>query len=245
MATESDLRDLLRGPEPEGRAAIDLDAVLARARRRRRPKLVAAQALGTVAVVGAVFTGVAIAIPPASESSMTAAEDSAAGTAEEFASSPESAGSDGMALRLAAEACDAPYDAPVATTDLTLLIDPVTTEASTPLAVPVTLRNDGAAPIAGVVSIPRIVLTRDGVVVGHAPLVADAGLPVELAPRETTSFGAEIAPYRCDAALPAAQPADLDLLTPGVYEMRPVAQFVREDGSIAEISGPPQPLVLQ
>ena len=84
MATESDLRDLLRDPDPEGRPTIDLNAVVTRARRRRRPKVIAAQALGSVAAVGALFVGISAIIPP-QQAAMMVAEDSAGG-AEEFAS---------------------------------------------------------------------------------------------------------------------------------------------------------------
>lgn len=249
MATESDLRNLLQGPDPEGRPAIDLDAVLSRARRRRRPRVIAAQALGSVAVVGALFVGVSALVPPAQTASMVA-EDTAGGGTELY-SMPESADAADGTLRLAAETCGQPYQGTSVPGAATLEIAPLSTDEGTDLTVPVTLRNDGAEPISGVATTPRIVLTLGGVVVGYAPAVDLVGLPVELDPGMSTTFDAVVLPYACDPDDPEAPIETLAVLPPGDYEMRAVLQFA-SDGDADEaakesgvIVGAPQPLVIR
>jgi hypothetical protein len=252
VATESDLRDLLRDPEPEGRPAIDLDAVLTRARRRRRPKVVAAQALGSVAAVGALFAGIAAFAPPLQTATMVA-EDSAGGTAE-YESGP--AASD-YALRISAEACGQPFVDTGIPGAGTLVIEPLSTEEGTDLAVQVTLRNDGSTPLTGIVSLPRLVLTLDGVVVGYAPPVEAVGMPIALEPGMSTTFDTVVQPYACDPDDPEAPIEELAVLAPGDYEMRPVMSLAPDVGDPADgdtdsaalepgtIVGMPQPLVIR
>jgi hypothetical protein len=249
VATESDLRDLLRDPDPEGRPTIDLDAVLTRARRRRRPKVVAAQALGSVAAVGALFVGIPAIVPPPQSATMVAGDSDGgaevydAGAAEEFDAGPTASD---YALRISAETCGAAFEDTVATSTWTLAIEPLAAdEGFAELTVPVTLRNDGTTAVTGVASVPRIVLTLDGVVVGYAPAVDLIGIPVDLAPKASVGFEATVEPYACDPADPQAPLDELGLLPPGDYEMRPVVQFAGEDGTVDAIAGPPQPLVIR
>lgn len=241
MATESDLRDLLRDPDPEGRPTIDLNAVVTRARRRRRPKVIAAQALGSVAAVGALFVGISAIIPP-QQAAMMVAEDSAGG-AEEFDAAPTA---DDYALRLSAEACGAVFESVPTSAEWTLAIEPLSAdEGFSGLTVPVTLRNDGTGAVSGVASPPRVVLTREGIVIGFAPAADLIGIPVELGPGATASFDAAIEPYACDPARPQAALDELGLLPPGDYEMRPIVQFASDDGAVEAIVGPVQPLVIR
>ena len=240
MATESDLRDLLRDPESEGRAAIDLDAVLSRARRRRRPKVVVAQALGSVAAVGVLVTGVAVTLPQQTPASVMVA-DELAGGAENW-SVPGSA--DESALRMLTEVCGEPF-AEMSTSSLAASIDPAATDGTvTALSLPVTVTNPSAVPVAGTASIPLIVITLEGVVVGHASPIESIGLPVALEPGARTTLDAAVEPYACDPADPAAPIARLPLLPPGEYEMRAVVQFARDD-VLETIVGPPTALVIR
>ena len=207
MATESDLRDLLRDPEPEGRPAIDLDAVLTRARRRRRPKVIAAQALGSVAAVGALFVGISAVIPP-QQAAMMVAEDSAGG-AEEFASEPEQFDS---SLRIAEEVCGERFTTTSMPGPWTLEIQPLTTDELSPgenmreLTAPVTLRNDGTTTLTGTAYLPRFVVTLDGVVVGNSPAVERTPESISLAPGAATTFEVAVHPTQCFAV---TEPEDI------------------------------------
>lgn len=88
MPTESELRDLLRDPAP-GTGGIDLDAVLRRTRARRRPRVVAAAAIGSLAIVGvAVPVGIGASIPELGAPSAIQADEDAAGGSPESATGP-------------------------------------------------------------------------------------------------------------------------------------------------------------
>lgn len=241
MATESDLRDLLQGPDPEGRAAIDLDAVLTRTRRRRRPKVVLAQALGSVAAVGVLVTGVAVTLPQLAPASLMVA-DEAAGGSEELASVPEDA--DESLLRLPAETCGVPYVDPGPASGWSLELAPAAADGEAPLTVPVTLRNVGEASASAVASPPRVVVTQAGVVVGYAPAVDAVGIPVDLEAGAATTLDAVVEPFACDPANPMAEAADLPVLSPGAYEMRPVLILSDDTGLLSTVVGGPQPLVI-
>lgn len=246
MATESELRDLLQGPDPEGRGAIDIDAVLTRARRRRRPRVIVAQALGSVAAVGVLVTGVAVTLPQTAPVSLLTAEGSAedaAGGSEEYASTPQSPDAD-ASLRLPAESCGAAYVEPPATAGWSLELAPLETSATDALAVPVTLRNLGDTPLSGLVSPPRIVLTQGGVVVGYAPAVDSIATRVELEPGGTAVFDALVVPVACDPADPGTPLEELPVLPPGDYEMRPVLVLTDEAGELSTVAGTATPLVI-
>jgi hypothetical protein len=164
VATESDLRDLLQHPDPEGRGAIDLDAVLRRARRRRRPRVIAAQALGSVAVVGVLGTAIFIGQPPAQEAAMIA-QDTAAGTgANESQPFADTDIENGMLK--ASECGDAPVVPPLL--GWTVVVAPSPLAASGEVAVSVTLGLDAPVPESGTATISALTVIDDGIVVGHA-----------------------------------------------------------------------------
>lgn len=185
MPSESDLRDLLQDADPEGRAAIDLDAVLSRARRRRRPRLIAAQALSSVALVGVLVTAVGVSLPRGGESAASTAADTAGGT--EAQSAPfvdqDSEIADGM---LKARECGEPPVTPPLL-GWNVAIAPSALAGPGQLGVRVTLANDGPVPESGVATITALTVVRDGVVVGHA-FPVDASAPVGPGPGEPTPW---------------------------------------------------------
>lgn len=234
MATESDLRDLLRGPEPEGRREIDLDAVLTRARRRRRPRVLAAQALGGVAVVGAIVTGVAVALPPA-QTALLVAED-AGGSADESAQAG-AAGSDAphSDLRWAMDACGEP---PVAGTSDTWALATAVGGSGDDLTATLTLRNAGDAGVAGDLVPWALTFVRDGVVVGRAAFPDGGPGAFALGAGESldTTLAAVVEP--CDPARP---------LAPGSYQVRGVVEItaVAADGRNEVVYGALAPVELR
>lgn len=199
MATESDLRDLLQHPDPEGRGAIDVDAVLRRARRRRRPRVIAAQALGSVAVVGVLGTAIFVAQPPAQEAAMIA-QDTAAGTGAN--ESQPFADEDGMLK--AAECGEAPVIPPLL--GWTVDITPAPAVDPEGLGVSVTLGREGTVPESGTVAIDIVTVIDDGIVVGHAS-PAFASVPVgpgagEPAAWEPVTWTATAPVVSCDVESP-------------------------------------------
>lgn len=250
MATESDLRDLLRGPDPKGGGAIDVDAVLTRARRRRRPRVVAAQALGSVALVGGLFTAVVVATPPGGPISGTVAED--AGLDE--AAAPYADGSaTGLAVGASGLAyCGAPLpDVAPAANGLVLELAPVdapSSDARIPVAA--TLRNTGDERVTGTTGVtPIVAFTRDGVVLWHDRGPWEAiGVAVDLAPGETMTFEAAFEPVACTPddevegfarVIPTAGP--------GSYAVNAALDFFPDDGTGGPIvvTGPPAPVMLR
>ena len=214
MPSESDLRDLLHGADPEGRAAIDLDAVLARARRRRRPKVIAAQALGSVALVGVLGTAIVATLPRAGDSASMIAQDSAAGGEE--ATAPFVDQDDALK---ASDCGQAPVIPPLLGWSVDLAPAPA---APGEAGVSVTLGRDGPVPEAGTATITSITLVDDGVVVGHAFPVA-AAVPLGPGNGEPTAWEAvtweAVAPtVSCDDSASALAAGTYRMFVRIVYE---------------------------
>jgi hypothetical protein len=200
---ESDLRHLLQGLDPEGRAAIDLDAVLSRARRRRRPRVIAAQALGSVALVGVLGTAIVVAQPPAQEAAMIA-QDTAAGSEAESAPFVDTDADIDNGMLKASECGDAPVIPPLM--GWTVTVDPSPLAASGELGVSVTLGLDAPVPESGIATIAALTVIDDGIVVGHAfpigasvPIGPGAGEP---APWDAVTWEAFAPIESCDAGQP-------------------------------------------
>lgn len=237
MATESDLRDLLRGPDPEGRGEIDLDAVLSRTRRRRRPRVIAAQALGSVALVGVLGTAVFIGGPLADRSVMMTADDAGAGADEAITESGEAPYVDQDAFKWMPDACGAPVTDVVSSEGVTLEMSIETTFGPEErIPVQVTLRNDGPDRLVGTSSPwPHVSLARDGIVVWHSYQTQEAiGLVVDLAPGESmtleTSFDRVICGSEDDLIMDGPQ-NDMPAAPPGQYELRAVLVVTTDDGT--------------
>jgi hypothetical protein len=213
VPSESDLRDLLRGSDPEGRAAIDLDAVLTRARRRRRPKVIAAQALGTVAVVGALFAAVVAGQPPQQAATMIAG-DAAGGSEADAAPFVD----DSAASRIV-EACgDAMMLHPGGSWTFTVAAATYTSDGM----MTVTLDLAAASgPASGTLTARSIVLAQNGVVVAY-------GFPPDARP-SPVRFDGET-PVVVEQTFPVTSCSGKPGLDAGVYEMRPVAEFVDDLG---------------
>lgn len=248
MATESDLRDLLRGPEPEGRGEIDLEAVLSRTRRRRRPRVIAAQALGSVALVGVLGTVAIVSWPLAQPGVMMSAEDAGAGSdgvGEEAATAPyadDDAGRSSDALSL--NSCGAPVSELTMIDAPTLVVSPITASAGSDwIPVTVTLHGTGL-PAKGVSSTPVLTISRDGVVVSQPTALEAIGYDIDLSPGGTFEYQVGVRPVECD---PAHPDADLGPLPPGEYEIRAAVDFMAEGSETGSslFIGPPSTLVLE
>jgi hypothetical protein len=243
VPSESDLRDLLRGSEPEGLASIDLDAVLTRARRRRRPKVVAAQALGSVALVGVLVTAIGFSLPRTGDSAALSAQDTAAGSEE--ATAPFV---DEDAAKWTPDVCGAPVtDRPASTTLVAEITLPTMIEPSETVPVTVTLRNDGPDRVVGSTgSTPYLVFSQAGTVLWHSYAVQDLSARlVDLAPGQSMSYDAFFERTVCgsedDLVMDDPESA-LPLAGPGSYELRAVIVVSSEDGSGFVVSTPALPI---
>jgi hypothetical protein len=208
---ESDLRDLLRGAEPEGRAAIDLDAVLSRARRRRRPKVLAAQALGSVALVGVLGTAIFVAQPPAQESAMIA-QDTAAGSEEATAPYADTDTGAENGMLKASECGDPPVIPPLLGWIVSVSPSPLTAPGE--VGVSVTLGLDARVPESGTVTVTALSVIEDGIVVGHAFPVG-AAVPIGPGPGEPTPWE----PVTWEAIAPTESCIDGQPLPAGSYQV--------------------------
>lgn len=226
MATESELRDLLKGPEPEGRTAIDLDAVLTRARRRRRPKLLAVQALGSVAVVGGLFAAVVATLPPQQQAASILAEDTAGGSgfsmpesADENARTRDACGNDYVSIPLLG------WELDVAGTGPQPVDEPV---------VSVTLVNDTVLTAVGSAEIMSLTFFQDGVVVGHGAPLGVTTIDATLQPDEALTWDLPVVTTSC---------ATGGVLEPGAYDVRASVLFTHhEDGTGQKIDPSPEPV---
>ncbi|MEO8527764.1 MAG: hypothetical protein ABI435_01665, partial [Pseudolysinimonas sp.] len=197
MATESDLRDLLRDPEPKGGGTIDVDAVLKRAHSRRRPRVIAATAVGALAMVG-VFTPIVLSSLPrsASDSSALTSQDVSAGAAP-LADDPEpERAKSAQALNLCAAP---PVVLDAASNGLVLDVAPVAASATADsIEATVTLRNAGTEHLQGTTGImPALTFFSDGGVLWHSNgMTSMIAVPIDLEPGETHTYTAAFEPLR-------------------------------------------------
>jgi hypothetical protein len=251
VATESDLRDLLRGPDPEGRGAIDLEAVLSRTRRRRRPRVIAAQALGSVAIVGVLGTAIFVSGPLGARDVLMSAEDSGAGAdgaGEAITESGDAPYVDEDAMKWMPDACGAPVTDAVSSEGLVLemsietIVDP-----GERVPVQVTLRNDGPNHLAATSSPwPHVSLARDGLVVWHTYQTQEAiGYIIDLAPGESTTLETYVDRVICrseDDLIMDGPQNDMPAAPPGQYELRAVLVMTTDDGATLVAASAPFPV---
>jgi len=256
VATESDLRDLLQGPDPEGRTAIDLDAVLRRARARRRPRVIAATAAGAFALVGVLTPVVVVSQQQAKQESLLVAEDASGGTAE--APMAGDTALVGMPSAATLNSCgEAVVDIP-SSNGLVLEVTPLAaTAGSANIPIDVTLRNDGSVRLVGVTaSQPIVTFSRDGVVLWHTAGVQDSsGVIVDLDPGESMTYATTFEPLICTADdEPEAVEGDADGLREdlpaagvGSYRLSAAIDFLPEDetAAVVVVTGPAAPVELR
>ncbi len=250
MASESELRDRFHdGTLPSGR--IDVDAVLRRARARRRPRILRAGA-------GSVLAIAAIAVPatigsfarPATDATLITGDGGEYSAPESAAGADQDAGGTGeVALdRVPAEKLNL-CSAPVAEVDpaengLVLTVEPVTASAGDHgIPTIVTMTNTGTAPVSGTTGgRPAMTLSKGGVTLWHSngPQTMIA-VPVELAPGETLQYPATFEPVRCGVEDDLAESFrdDLPEVGAGVYQLSAAIDFTRNDGSFIDlVTGP-------
>jgi hypothetical protein len=246
MASESELRDRFHeGTLPSGQ--IDVEAVLRRARARRRPRIVLAGA-------GSILAIAAIAVPASLGSFATPATDSAliasggAGDSDAEFAAPEASGTQSMYDRPPAEKlnlCMAPVaEVAPAENGLVLSVEPVTASAADHgIPTIVTMTNTGTAAVSGTTAgLPAMTLSQDGVTVWHSngPQTMIA-IPVELRPGQSLQYPATFEPVRCSSEDDLSENfrQDLPAAGPGLYQLSAAIDFTRNDGSFIDlVTGP-------
>jgi hypothetical protein len=244
MPSDSELRRRFQeGTQPRGE--IDVDAVLRRARARRRPRVV-------IAAAGSVVAIAAIAVPAVVVTSFGTPPGTLTSTEYAPESAPDAAGgsadSDAAMSRPGAERlnlCTAPVaELPPAESGLVISAAPVTAAADAgSIPVTVTLTNAGSARILGTTaSRPALTLSRDGITIWHTNGPSDLSARiVDLGPGESMTYEAVFEPVVCgpgDDALEAF-PAGLPAAGPGTYLLWAAIDVSRDDGPGVElVTGP-------
>jgi hypothetical protein len=244
MPSDSELRRRFQeGTQPRGE--IDVDAVLRRARARRRPRVVLAAAgsvvaIAAIAVPAVVVTsfGTSSGTLSSSEYAPEAAPDAAGGAAD----------SDAAMSRPSAERlnlCSAPVvELPPADDGLVISAAPVTASADArSIPVTVTLTNTGSVGILGTTaSRPALALSRDGITIWHTNGPSDMSARiVDLGPGESMTYETMFEPLVCgpdDDAQEAFRP-DLPAAGPGTYLLWAAIDVTHDDGSAVDlVTGP-------
>lgn len=259
MPSEDDLRRELHDDSPGG--SIDLDAVLSRARARRRPRVAALALVSSLAVLGVV---VPVSISVASSqtgrlSAGSAASAPDAGKAPQGVQGGDASGG-GAIKRAPAEKinlCTGTLAAPAPADDgLVLTVQAADAAASArDIPVTVTLSNTGNQQVTGYLSpFPTVTLSRDGIVLWHSNgAVPSLAQQIDLAPGASTTFATTFEPVVCGVA-DDSQPSfrdDLPGVGPGVYQLSAALDFTPDtpgaDGSVSAVlvTGPTSPVTLR
>jgi len=265
MPTESELRQQFHDDEPGG--SIDLDAVLRRSRARRRPRVVAAAVVSSLAVIGIV---VPVSISIAGTRSATSLFDAGAASAPRSSAGPvrlggettngsDASGSGGGIKRAPAEKinlCTGAVATPAPADDgLVLTVAPVDAAASArDIPVTVTLTNNGTQRVTGSLSpFPALTLSRDGIVLWHSNgPVPSLAQEIDLAPGASTSFDTTFQPLVCGVTddeqesfrtdLPAAGPGSYQLSA--ALDLTPATADANGQIAVVLVTGPTSPVTL-
>ena len=253
MPSESELRDLLSSAH----APHELDAqrIIARSRRRRLPRQLAAGAVSVLAVAGISVVVIQTSLVSQPPSTVSMMDQSAEGGAapEASADSIKRAPADRINL------CEAPL-ADVAPSTLGLQLDvafPSTAPVGTDtVGGAVRLTNTSGLTVSGTTTmVPAITLSRDGVVLWHSNgQVETPERAVTLSPGESIEYEASFVPVRCTVEDDGAEQfrADLPPVPAGYYDLSAALDFLPDaaptDGStpgLDLVTGPRSTIQLQ
>ena len=260
------LRALLReSADGTPRARVDVGAVIARSRRRRLPRQLAASSVGVLAIAGIGVAGVNILrdVAPVSvlsgAPSTSSAEDSGAEGTTGGTLGPAESGVAGGGISLApaekTNLCGTLGEVPPARTGLVATPQfpgsvPVGTET---IPGTVTVTNTGPERVTGYTGAsPAMTLSQDGITLWHSngPQIALAQ-PIDLKPGASMELPASVTPVRCEIEDDAAESFrdDLPALPPGSYELSAIFYLTLDspDDSAAPdiVSGPQTTITLQ
>ena len=260
MPTEADLRDAFRERAETPPRGIDVDEVIRRSRRRRRPMLIAVGGTVTLALAGIGVLAIGgLGQPPwggGSASTSSTAEDAAGDPAGESGSAGGSAESPAIGSAPAARLnlCGGAV-AEVAPSPTGLVLTPTfpATAPATGSSVSgvVTLENTGTEQMTGASArSAEITLSRAGIVVWHSGGSGFAiAARVDLAPGESMTYTATFVPALCTAADDSggAPPTDLPPLPAGEYEVRAAIDVALDSSASGSslVTGPAVPLTLE
>lgn len=213
MHDEYELRSMLASTETPSR--IDVDAVVRRSRARRRPKQVAAGAVGALVVLGLAMVAVPAIVTPTPPDAVTMSEHAAEG-GESAADS---------ALRVAADSlnqCGGPLALPAENSaGLTLeVIVPETAAPGDEVTAAVLLTNTGPETVTGTTgAVPTVALARDGVVVWHTGPTIQSVVEVQLEPGEHLELPMTFQALECGSERKLRAGALLELVPAGDYQV--------------------------
>lgn len=230
--------------------AIDGEATARRIRQRRTPRLFAAGAVASIAVLGLGTVAVQSMLPflqPAIVASNGLAEDERSTAAGE----PDAAESDGATTESGATElapvirCGEPVPAPspaaaAAGLSLVLSVSPTARIADGEVPGEVLLTNTGADPLRATAPLlPTVLLTDGTTVLWHTHgVLAQVVTQLDLAPGESQSVPVTVEPLRC-ASEEQLERGTAHRLEPGQYELVTVLDLVLEDGRTLHLIGDP------
>lgn len=253
--------DLKRAADAATPRPVDVDAVLAASRSRRRARRTAvvtgAGAVAAVLVVGGLVFGLqrpgggatTADAPIASESAgsaETAPEIASGESADDAAglrlAAPESVDRCGAAVVPLAEASETPLAVSVAPPAA-----PVPPGATAPVTVTVT--NIGSEVVTGdLASLPTVTIADADVVVWHSSGTSEAeAMHVTLQPGETVTLTGVLSALRCTAADDdgTGLPSDLPPLGPGPYAVGATVAFsTPAEGMVLLLPSPMMPVIV-
>ena len=242
---ENDLRKLFA--EAGTPHTLDPDAVIARVRRRRLPRQLAAGAVGVLAIAG---VGVlAVNVSTLTQSTSTVAEQGTLSDEAPQESFDESApmkrlGAD--ALNSCGEALATPEPSAYGL-ELSVEFPPTATSTSVGIDGLVTMTNTSSEAVSGLTAIgPTVTVSQGDLVVALGRPTEYVGTMVDLQPGESLEYAASFAPVQCSAEDGATTPP----LPPGSYDLTAAIDFTPGLGAIDPpladlVTGPRSQITLQ
>jgi hypothetical protein len=239
VADHDDLRRMLADAPAAG--SIDVDGVIARARRRRLPRRIAAGSVSALAVVGVVVLGAQALQPPAPTSTVMLEQQRDVPAQ----APPESSDSAfiGIAPAEKVNGCQgtvAEVAAGRSGLEVVLVLQPSVAPGAT-LRGEAVLTNSGQTAVQGTASAPpAVTVARAGTVVWHSSGLQLQPVRVQLEPGESVRLPIELTAVECAPEHDGLErfPDDLPPLPAGDYAVTALLDFAEDDGLIELVTGP-------
>lgn len=238
---------------------IDVDAVIRRARRRRRPAQIAVGGGATLAVGAIVIGGASLLRTPsvATTADSASAPEAMSSSTSDVARVPASDAAGGTSLggikRAPAEKlnlCGGPLaEVAPAASGLVLTTDfPDAAAGTESITGSVTLTNTGDTHVYGsTAASPAITLSQDGITLWHSNgAMIDMAAMVDLAPGESMTYSATLVPVICGVEDDTAEEfrADLPAAPAGEYQVSAAIDLIDAADANELVTGPLQTITL-
>lgn len=235
-SSEADLRSAMAAPSLVPTSGIDTDAVVRRARARRRPKQFAVGTVSVLAIAGIFALGVSTL--PSLHTGQATSDAGMMMNAPEAPKGDTSTGAETKLVDPSANLCGSPSGTPPASSaglELALNLSSTSGTDGSRISGTAILSNTGTTRMSGsATATPVFILSQNGVIVSRTDSPSDTlAIRIDLGPGESFTYPVTSSPLGCDSG-------DLAPIDPGTYDLVAAIAFTPD----ASDTSSPLPVVV-